>query len=141
MPAAENLRSVQSFFEKVLNAGDMAWLEGLSHRDVIIAGSKPGVESFKRLLVEMRGVFANPEYKVMDSISDGEKVVVRFSGKATHSGRYLGINATALRLRLWGVMIFRFEAGSIAEFWSLVDAGDVLSQLREASVTRGLDRP
>ena len=141
MPVAENLESVRVFFESVLNAGDLASLDGLSHQDVIIPDSRPGIESFRRLLVEMRGVFANPEYKVMDMISEGEKVAVRFSAKATHSGRYLGINGTSLWLKLWGVMIFRFEAGSIAEFWNVVDAQGILKQLREASTSHGPARP
>jgi predicted ester cyclase len=67
----------------------------------------------------------------MDAVSEGEKVVVRFSAKATHSGRFMGVPATGRKLKLWGVMIFRFEAGSIAEFWSLVEAQGILKQLRE----------
>ena len=57
----------------------------------------------------MRSTFANPEYKVMETVSEGEKVVVRFSAKATHAGRFMGIAATGRRLKLWGVMIFRFD--------------------------------
>ncbi len=79
----------------------------------------------------MRSTFASPEYKVMDTVCEGEKVVARFSAKATHAGRYMGVPATGRLLRLWGVMIFRFEAGAIAEFWSLVDAQGILKQLRE----------
>ena len=131
MARAENLRSVRAFFDRVLNAGDVTSLEALSHRDVLVPQSAPGIESFRRLLIEMRSTFANPEYKVMDSICQGEKVVVRFSAKATHAGRYMGLAATGRALKLWGVMIFRFEAGAIAEFWSLADSQGILKQLRE----------
>jgi steroid delta-isomerase-like uncharacterized protein len=131
LPPAENVKSVAAFFEKVLNAGDTESLEGFAHRDVLIPEAAPGIESLKRLLVGMRSTFASPEYKVMDTVSDGEKVVVRFSAKATHAGRYLGLPATGRRLNLWGVMMFRFDAGAIAEFWSLIDAQGILRQLRE----------
>lgn len=131
MPRAENLESVRAFFDRVLNAGDMASLESFSHRDLLLPQSAPGIESFRRLLAEMRSTFASPEYKVMDTICEGEKVVVRFAGKATHAGRYMGLPASGRTLKLWGVMIFRFEAGAIAEFWSLVDAQGILKQLRE----------
>ncbi len=141
MPAAENLDSVRTFFERILNAGDLASLEGLSHQDVIIPDSRPGIEGFRNLLGEMRDVFSNPEYKVMDTVSEGEKVAVRFAAKVTHSRRYLGINATGVRLKLWGVMIFRFEAGKIAEFWSIFDVQGILKQLREASANPGPTRP
>ncbi len=131
MPKAANLESVQTFFDKVLNAGDVGSLETFSHRDVAVPQSSPGIESFRRLLVEMRGAFANPEYKVMDTVCEGEKVVVRFSAKATHAGRYMGVPATGRALNLWGVMIFKFEAGAIAEYWCLVDSQGILRQLRE----------
>jgi len=127
----ENLESVRAFFDRVLNAGDVASLESFAHRDVLVPQTAPGVESLRRLLVETRAAFSSPEYKVMDTVSEGEKVVVRFSAKATHSGRYMGLPASGRVLNLWGVMIFRFEAGAISEFWSLVDSEAILKQLRQ----------
>jgi steroid delta-isomerase-like uncharacterized protein len=127
----ENLESVRAFFERVLNAGDMASLESLAHRDVLVPQSTPGIESLGKLLAEMRGAFASPEYKVVDTVSEGEKVVVRFSAKATHAGKYMGLPASGRVLKLWGVMIFLFESGAIAEFWWLVDSEAILRQLRE----------
>lgn len=131
MPRAENLESVRAFFERVLNGGDLSALEGLVHRDILVPQSTPGIESLRRLLSETRSTFASPEYKVMDTVCEGEKVVVRFSAKATHAGRYMGVPPSGRSLRLWGVMIFRFEAGAIAEFWSLFDSQAILRQLRE----------
>ncbi len=131
MPTAKNVESVRAFFERILNAGDVARLETFAHRDVLVPESTRGIESFRRLLAEMRSTFASPEYKVMDVVSEGEKVVVRFSAKATHAGRFMGIPATGRKLKLWGVMLFRFEAGAIAEFWSVIEAQGILKQLRE----------
>jgi steroid delta-isomerase-like uncharacterized protein len=131
LPPSENVESVGAFFERILNAGDLASLESFAHRDVLVAESAPGIEGFRRLLVEMRSTFANPEYKVMETVSEGEKVVVRFSARATHAGRFMGIPATGRKLKLWGVMIFRFEAGAVAEFWNVVEAQGILKQLRE----------
>jgi steroid delta-isomerase-like uncharacterized protein len=131
LPPNENVASVGAFFERVLNGGDVASLESFAHRDVLVADSTPGIEGFRRLLVEMRNTFANPEYKVLETVSEGEKVVVRFSAKATHAGGFMGIPATGRKLKLWGVMIFRFEAGAVAEFWSVVEAQGILKQLRE----------
>ena len=131
MPSTENLESVKAFFERVLNSGDTASLEEFAHRDVVVPESARGIESFRRYLVGMRSTFANPEYKVLDTIAEGEKVVVRFSARATHAGRYMGLPATGRKLKLWGIMIFRFDAGAISEFWSLIDAQGILRQLRE----------
>lgn len=131
MPPRENSESVKAFFERVLNTGDVESLENFAHRDVIVPEAARGIESFRRLLVEMRSTFSNPEYKIIDTVSEGEKVVVRFSAKATHGGRFMGIPATGRKLKLWGVMLFHFEAGAIAEFWQIVEAQGILKQLRE----------
>ena len=131
MPKAPNVKSVQDFFDRILNSGDLAGLESFSHHDVVVPQTAPGIEGFRRFLADIRSTFSNPEYKVMDTISEGEKVVVRFSAKATHAGRYMGLPASGRSLKLWGVMIFKFEAGSIAEFWGLFDAQSILKQLRE----------
>ena len=131
MPPAENLEKARAFFERVLNAGDVASLESFAHRDLLLPQSGPGIENFRRLRIELRSTCASPEYKVVDTVCEGEKVVVRFAAKATHSGRYMGVPASGRVLRLWGVMIFRFEAGAIAEFWNLVDAQEIMKQLRQ----------
>lgn len=130
MPRNENLGSVREFFDAVLNAGDMASLEKLALRDVMVPQSVPGIEGLTRLLSEARATFGNPEYKLLETVSEGERVVARFSAKATHAGRYMGIPATGRPLKFWGVMLFGFESGAIAEFWSLVDAEGILKQLR-----------
>jgi len=130
VPRVENIESVNAFFARVLNAGDLASLGALARPDVLVPESQSGVEGLVRHLSALRSTFSDPEYRVVDTIADGEKVAVRFSAKATHSGKYMGIPATGRRLKLWGVMIFRFDGGSIAEFWSLVDAQSVLEQLR-----------
>ncbi len=132
MPEQDNLEAVRLFFERVLNAGDYESLRALSHPDVAIPQYSPGVEAFRRHLSELRDTFASPDYKLMDAVCEGEKVAVRFSVRARHAGKFMGVPATGRPLNLWGVMMFRFEAGSIAEFWSLVDAQGVLTQLRGA---------
>src|ERR1700704_4380276 len=109
----------------------MASLESFAHRDVQAAESAPGIEGLRRLLVEMRSTFANPEYKVMETVSEGEKVVVRFSAKATPAGEFRGTPPPRRKPKLWGVMIFPIEAGAGAEFWSVVEAQGILKQLRE----------
>lgn len=134
MPKTENAEVVKVFFERVLNSGDFSSLGSLSHREVILPERGPGIENLRKQLTELRSTFANPEYKIVDTISEDEKVAVRFSAKATHEGRYMSIPGSGRKLKLWGVMMFRFEAGLIAEFWSVFDSSAILKQLREPQV-------
>lgn len=131
MPEEENVRIVREFVEKVLNEGDMASLPAMVHPDVIVPDSSPGLESLRGILLDQRRVFADPEYRAVDVIAQGEEVAVRFAGKSTHNATYLGLPATGKRLKMWGVMIFRFEGRRIAEFWSVLETPSILRQLRE----------
>jgi len=129
----DNLETVRAFFDRVLNSGDIDALPSFVRTDVTVPQSPAGIEGMRRLLLELSKAFSRPEYKIVDATSDGTKIAVRFAGKATHTGRYLGIPATDRVLKVWGVMIFKFEDGAISELWSLIDARDILSQLRYQS--------
>jgi predicted ester cyclase len=131
MPEQENVGLVREFVGKVLNDGDMDALSGMVHNDIVLPGSTPGLDGLRRTLLDQRKVFADPEYKAVDVIAQGEKVAVRFAGKATHDAAFLGLPATGKRLKIWGVMIFRFEGRMIAEFWSVLDVSSILGQLRD----------
>lgn len=130
MKGTDNLETVRAFFDEVINSGDVDSIPSFVSRDALVPQSIPGPEGVRRLLGELRGAFSDPEFKAMDTISDGEKVAVRLSGKATHTGKYLGLPPSDRVLKIWGVMIFKFESGMISEFWSLVDAQGILAQLR-----------
>jgi predicted ester cyclase len=127
-----NVDTVRTFFDRVMNGGEASALAGLVRDDVLLPQSEPGIESLRAQLMTMRATFASPEYRVMETIAEGDRVVARFSANATHAGRYMGLPATGRKLKIWGVMLFRFDAGgAVAEFWSLIDAQGILAQLRE----------
>lgn len=135
MPQQQNVESVRAFFDRVLNGGDVASLQEFVHQDVVVPESSGGLDGMRRRLAALRASFANPEYKIVETVSEGERVVVRFSAKATNSGDYMGLPATGHRLSLWGVMLFGFDAGAISEFWMLVDSQGILKQLRDGLAT------
>jgi predicted ester cyclase len=125
--------TVRAFFDRVMNGGETtSALAGLVRDDVLLPQSEPGIQSLRAQLTAMRVTFASPEYRVMETIAEGDRVVARFSANATHAGRYMGVPATGRKLKIWGVMLFKFDAGgAVAEFWSLMDAQGILAQLRE----------
>jgi predicted ester cyclase len=115
-----------------MNAGDTSALPELVRSDVLLPQSEPGIESLRAHLIAMRDTFADPKYSVMETVSEGEKVMTRFSASVKHAGKYMGLAATGRKLKIWGVMLFKFDAGgAVAEFWSLIDSQGILEQLRE----------
>jgi steroid delta-isomerase-like uncharacterized protein len=66
------------------------------------------------------GVFPDLAIRVDDQITEGDRVVSRWTLEGTHHGR---------RVTLPGITINRFENGRIAEDWTVSDNAALLQQL------------
>jgi predicted ester cyclase len=62
-------------------------------------------------------------------ISEGEKVVTRFTWNGTHRDTFLGIPATGRHVEVKGVVIDRLEASKMADSRILMDTLGLLQQL------------
>ncbi len=133
MQAPENVESAMGFFDHVLNGGELDSLPLFVRPDVVVPESRPGIDSLRGAIEEMRRVFSNPELRVVETVAEGDKVVLRYTGRVTHSAPLLGIPAAGKRLKVWGVAILRFQSGSIVEYRNLLDIQGILRQLRDAS--------
>ena len=63
--------------------------------------------------------------QIDDVIASGDKVVVRYTTRATHSGELFGAPPTGRDVTLTGIEIYRLEDGKVAEFWGEYDASDL----------------
>jgi predicted ester cyclase len=74
---------------------------------------------------------ALPDYKhtVEDVISDGDKVVVRCTDRATHTGALMGIPPTGNKLEYGEIVIIHFTDGKIMEIWVQEDDLWMMQQL------------
>lgn len=64
-----------------------------------------------------------------DTLSEGDRVTIRFHLDMTHTGEFNGIPATNKRVSLSGITIFRFVEGQVAERWSESDFFGLMQQL------------
>ncbi len=85
-----------------------------------------GHEGIARSVALYRALFPDLRIDVVDQVSEGDRVVSRWTLTGTHRGR---------RVTLPGITISRFENGRIAEDWT---AADNLGLLRQLGVRRGL---
>ena len=81
-------------------------------------------------LVSM-GYDALPDYKhtIEDVISEGDKVVVRCTNRATHTGEFMGIPPTGNKVEYGQIVIIRFADGKIEEVWLQEDNLWMMQQL------------
>lgn len=74
---------------------------------------------------------AFPCYEIIadDLIAEGDKVVVRFTIRATHQGDFMGIPATGRPVNVPGIIIYRIADQKIVEYWMHFDAMAMMQQI------------
>ena len=74
---------------------------------------------------------AFPHYALIeeDMIAEGDKVVVRWTMRATYGGGFMDIPATGQQVAMPGIIIYRIADGKIVEHWMQVDSAALMQQL------------
>jgi predicted ester cyclase len=85
-----------------------------------------GIEGARRSVALYRELFPDLRFDVDEQVSEGDRVASRWTLTGTHRGR---------SVRLWGIVISRFEDGRIVEDWA---ASDGLSLVRQLGISRSL---
>ena len=84
-----------------------------------LAGARKSVAGYLALFPDLR-------FAVDEQVSEGDRVVSRWTLTGTHRGR---------RVRAWGIVISRFQDGKIVEDWA---ASDTLTLARQLGLWRSL---
>lgn len=124
---------VRGFIEEVLNKGNIEESGRFFWEDMVeqvpLPGQGPGLAGLKDILRGMRAAFPNMHWTVEEQITDGDKVVTRFEWTGTHRGAFLGVPATGRSVKVWGIVIDRFEGGKIKDTRIIMDSLGLMMQL------------
>ncbi len=123
---------VRRLIEEVLNRGQTGLLAELVAADHVghdPLGDHYGPEGLRIAVAEYRAAFPDLRVTVEDLVTEGDKVVHRFTLRGTHAGPFLGIPATGRAVAAAGIAIDRLTGGKVAESWVSLDALGLLRQL------------
>jgi steroid delta-isomerase-like uncharacterized protein len=133
MSAEQNKILIRRFFDEGLSAGNMALLDEILDANFTLhdapPGLPPGRAGFKLLIGMFRSAF--PDYKdtIDDLITEGDKIVVRWTFRGTHKGAFQDIPPTNKLVTTNGISIFYVSAGKITDDWTTIDMLGLLQQL------------
>ncbi|MGA7241624.1 MAG: ester cyclase [Terracidiphilus sp.] len=131
--SAANKEIIRAFMEEVLNQGRFERMNDLVKEDFIeldpLPGQQAGREGLKAVLMQMKSAFPDIHWVIQETISEGDKVVTRFTWSGTHRNTFLGIPATGKPVEVKGVVIDRLEAGKMADSRILMDTLGLMQQL------------
>jgi len=101
-------------------------------------GDVHGPAEFLAARAALLAAFPDIRVKVEDVVSEGDKVVVRWSASGTHKGDELGVAASGRKASFRGMSWIRFENGKVVEGWDSWNMGRLLQELeaQPAAATR-----
>jgi steroid delta-isomerase-like uncharacterized protein len=132
MPAT-NAETIRAFIEEVLNQGRFERMNDLVLENFVeldpLPGQEQGRDGLRDVLIGMRAAFPDIHWTISEQVSEGDKVVTRFTWTGTHRAPFLGIPATGRRVEVKGVVIDRLESGKMADSRILMDTLSLMQQL------------
>ena len=142
--AEENKALVRRFMEARAKA-DLNAIEEMMAPNFIshdfIPGQQPGREGLKRTIAEIAATFSNRRRFIEDQVAEGDKVVTRYTLRATHDRRELmGVAPTGREVSYKAIVIHRISGGKIAEEWGLTTSESELmgQRLEQERIEREL---
>jgi predicted ester cyclase len=89
----------------------------------------PRVEDLKHFFAMLHSGFPGFQSTIEDLLSEGDKVVLRFTFHGTHQGEFMGIAPTGKEVTMSGIDILRIAEGKIVEMWNQEDVLGMMQQL------------
>jgi len=124
MMNSANGAAANSYFEHVLNCGDMSVADQIFSPDIQFhypLGELSGSEAVKSYVGAVRTAFPDIHFNVTDLISEGDRVASRWSLVGSQTGEFKGKAPTNKKVSVPGITIMRFAGGMIEEMWIAFD--------------------
>ncbi|MBI2686629.1 MAG: ester cyclase [Acidobacteria bacterium] len=119
----QNKQTCRRLLEEAWNKGLLAAVDATVSRDCrfhdpAFPSIEPGAESYKRHIQECRDAFPDLSCSAEDIIAEQNEVVIHWTVRGTHRGKFLGMDATGRSMMISGTSIHRLEKDKIVELWA-----------------------
>lgn len=130
----QNKNLLRRYFDEAWNQGQVELLDELVaphfvNHNPIFPNLPPGPDSLKPNFATLRSTFPDIHFTIEDMVSEGDKVVTRFTCQGTHQGDWRGIAPTGRPVKIAGIQTNRLNNGQIIEQWLVVDQLGMLQQM------------
>jgi len=130
----DNKAIVSRLLDAVWSKGQLSVIDELVSTDFVgywPFNSEPvrGPREYKELVSEMRKVFPDQTIRILDQITEGDKVVTRLEVTGTQRGEFLTIPPTNKTLTVEGLALTRLANGRIVETRVQMDTFTMLRAL------------
>ena len=131
-PILHNNEIVRRYFDEWANQGKAAVTDELIATNLVLR-NPPAVirslEDYKNGMGKFHAAFPDARHTVEDQIAEGDKVVVRWTLRATQATEYQGHAPNGKTMTVTGISIFRIADGKIQEITVNMDRLGQMEQL------------
>ena len=124
---------IRQLFDRVLNEGDLDFLDQIISDDYVdhnpLPGVPPGREGVRIKIKALRRAFPDIQFILEDVISDGAIAAARYRWQGTQKEEFAGIAPTRKTVEVGGMDFYRVEKEKISEHWHTIDELGLLRQL------------
>ncbi len=134
--SAENRTLARRVRQEIWNLEKLSLADELFDADCVHHTNDPitpdfgrGPNGAKQVVTLYRSAFPDTQITIDDILAEGDKVMVRWTGRGTHKGQLLNLAATEKQVTVRGIDVYRIFGGKIQETWISWDALGFLQQL------------
>ena len=148
MSAEEHKAVVRRYLEEVWSRGNVSTIDDIlapKYQLRVLQGTSGheehvthGADAVKHSVAMYQQAFSDLQIMPQTIVAEGDRVVVEWTARATHSGAFRGIPPTGKQLSYAGINIYKMENGKIAEEVYLGDRLGLWQQLGLVPDTRKL---
>jgi steroid delta-isomerase-like uncharacterized protein len=132
MAPEESKVVVRRFIDEIFVKGNADAVDKLATHDFVPhswPSVTPGADSLKQAVKRVSATLSGVTMKIEDMIAEDDKVAVRLTAHATHSGDFMGLPATGREYSISETHIFHMRDGKVAEHWRDADMLGLMRQL------------
>ncbi len=124
--------TIRCLIEDVFNRGNLDLANELLHPQYHFTSpteSLVGIQAFQQFAAAFREAFPDLHLQIDDLWESEAQTCLRFTLTGTHQGNLFGLPPTQQAVNVAGVVMSRFEQGTIREEWELLDMHSLYQQL------------
>lgn len=124
--------------EEVWNKGRLEAVDEMATSDAKCYGfpqpdSVLDREQYKEYILEFRRSFTHVHLSVDETVADGDRVAIRWTGMMKHTGSGLGFAPTGRVVNVHGMSLMHLREGRICGVWNALDLGSAVQYLSALS--------
>jgi steroid delta-isomerase-like uncharacterized protein len=127
-----NKAVVRRFIDEIFLGGNFDSVDELLTEDFLPhtwGSMQPGRDGLKEAIQRVQAGISDERMQIHDIIAEGDRVAVRLTSSATHTGDFMGLPASGKRYEIGEIHIFRLDDGRVAEHWHQADFMGMMKQL------------